>query len=381
MDEIINISVNGYSLTKDSNVAGTMGDCNSTKLRITFAENWSEYAKSITFWNALGENPVKRQLGTDLLEDILKSYDVYLVPIPGEAMTEEGENSFVIEGSIDGKVKRSVEGKLKVIYSPSADNAGDPESVTPDLATQIRAEIDAVKVDIGVAKEAAHHANEAERNAKSAYDYAESAEKAKDAIENMTVSAETLEPNEEATVEKAYVGDILNMHFGIPAGESGVYMGDTEPTDPNIKVWVDTSGGADGALTLERLNVGHVEMYGDSFGGFTIHNKGVQGYAPESTLVMGDDLEYNSKVVHHEGNTKRLENGGLENVLTDAEKVAFMRNTGLDARLGGIEANISTLGSMLGEMDAAIDEILAAQEAYIASNEPPHSITEGGEGE
>lgn len=379
MDEIINISVNGYSLTKDSNVAGTQGDCNSTKLRITFAENWSEYAKSITFWNALGENPVKRQLGTDLLEDILTSYDVYLVPIPGEAMTDEGINSFVIEGSIDGKVKRSVEGKLKVLYSPSADNAGNPESVTPDLATQIRAEIDAVKGDIAEAKRAEGYAGEAENYSVEAKAAMNLAHDARIAIEGMTVSAETLEPNEEASVEKAYKGNILNMHFGIPAGESGVYMGAEEPTDPNVKVWLDTSGGADEVLTAKRVIVDGVEIYRDDDGVLTIYRPAFEDSLESELKMYFDGIFFNGMEMYHTGNLFDLKQPG--NVLDDFSKSIFMHNTGLDARLGGIEANISTLGSMLGEMDAAIDEILAAQEAYIASNDPPHTTTEGGDGE
>lgn len=37
--------------------------------------------------------------------------------------------------------------------------------------------------------------------------------------------------------------------------------------------------------------------------------------------------------------------------------------------------------SLINIVNAALDDILATQEAYIASNEPPHSIAEGGEGE
>ena len=355
MDEIINISVNGYSLTKDGNVAGTMGDCNSTKLRITFAENWSEYAKSITFWNALGENPVKLQLGTDLLEDILKSYDVYLVPIPGEAMTEEGMNSFVIEGSIDGKVKRSVEGNLKVLYSPSANEAGKPASVTPDLATQLRAEMDAVKDDIAEAKEAEGYAQEAK-------DYAQSVKDAKEAIDDMTVSAETLEAGAQATVEKAYVGKSINMHFGIPAGTSGVYMGKEEPTDPDIKVWIDTSGSAEDGLRVNKLIVDVAEIYMNDYGDLCIYKPTTENEygAPNlgGTLsIENGELLFNGMPIGAGGGSidiKDLTKDLTHNPLTDIEKANFMRNTGLDA--------------LLGEMDVAIDEILEAQEALIGGD-------------
>ena len=50
---------------------------------------------------------------------------------------------------------------------------------------------------------------------------AENAEAAQSAIENMTVSSETLEPDSEATVEKTVVGGVVNLEFGIPRGATG----------------------------------------------------------------------------------------------------------------------------------------------------------------
>ena len=237
MDEIINISVNGNSLKKDYNGAGVQGDCNSTKLRITFSENWDVYAKIITFWNALGQNPVQIQLGTNLLEDILVSHRVYVVPIPGEAMTESGENTFVIHGIVDGSVKRTVEGKLKVLPSMQADNAGEPVDPTPTQAEQLRAELDAVIEDIEDAKEAA---TEAATNAKEAKDAAFLAVESKEAITEMTVSSETLAPGAAPTVAKWTADGVYNLHFGIPNGESGVYIGASAPTDESMRVWIDT---------------------------------------------------------------------------------------------------------------------------------------------
>lgn len=262
MDEIINIKINGDAITKDSNVAGNQYECNSKKLRLTFSDNWDGFGKSITFWNAIGENAVKIQLGMDELEDWGNSR-VYIVPIPGEAMTEAGECSFVIEGEVDGIVKRTASDKLKVKYSPKAENAGNPESVTPDLATQLRNEIDSMYVDIAEVKQVGDEVNaglgkveeavslvqSAEQSAiaadNSAWSAAIEAENARDAIANMTVEAETLPPGSDASVMKTDANGVVGLMFGIPEGNSGVYVGSEEPTDPDIKVWIDISGEED----------------------------------------------------------------------------------------------------------------------------------------
>ena len=262
MDEIINIKINGNILTKDGNLAGTQYECNSTKLRLMFDENWDGFGKTITFWNAVGENPVKLQLGTDRIEEISNTR-VYLVPIPGEAMTEAGECTFVIEGVVDGIIKRTVSDKLKVKYSPRAENAGNPESITPDLATQIRNEIDGIVEDIAEVKavgdevnaglskvdDAVAMAQSAEQSAiaadNSAWSAVVDAEKARDEIAEMTVMSETLPPGSDATVEKSKMDGVLRLLFGIPEGNPGVYIGSEEPTDPDIKVWIETDGEPD----------------------------------------------------------------------------------------------------------------------------------------
>ncbi len=280
MDGIIEVKVNGNSISKDNDCAGVQGESNSTVLRISFAENWDGYGKRIVFYDALGKNPVKIQLGTNLLEDILKDTRVYLVPIPSEAMTEAGYNSFVIQGEVDGIVKKTVEAKLKVLYSPYTGDANDPKDITPSEAAQLRTEMDAVLDDIAKAEEAKVRAAESARIAADealnagtkaglASTCVEQAAEARDAameaevgarqererIENMTVSSSTLEAGAEATVNKDELNGVVHLAFGIPVGESGVYIGTEAPTDPNIKVWIDTNGEADASVLPVRAFV------------------------------------------------------------------------------------------------------------------------------
>ena len=213
MDRIIEVKVGGNYITKANKNAGVRGEANVTKLRISFDEGWDEYAKTVTFWDARGENPVERILTTDLLENKAESTRVYIVPIPGEPMAIAGEMTFVIDGfygefveSENGdyeiayadksKRQRSISDKLIVKDAPMTDNAEEPTEPIPEPYEQFQVQIDAIKKDI------------------------QDTAKAKEEIENMNVSCETLPPGEDAFAEK--VGkEGINLHFGIPAGEKG----------------------------------------------------------------------------------------------------------------------------------------------------------------
>ncbi len=97
------------------------------------------------------------------------------------------------------------------------------------------------------ANEASSAASTATNAAGSADNSATKAEAAKLAIENMTVDAETLAPTEKATVEKTADGNVLRLTFGLPKGDSGVYLGIQPPESANV--WIDPSGSPD---VLER---------------------------------------------------------------------------------------------------------------------------------
>ena len=100
MDRIIEVKVKENLLTKDNRNAGVRGEANAKSLRISFDTDWDGYAKSVTFWNALGLNPVRIELTANRLENPAKSTRTYLCPIPGEAMEEAGLLVFVIDGAV-----------------------------------------------------------------------------------------------------------------------------------------------------------------------------------------------------------------------------------------------------------------------------------------
>ena len=134
----------GAHLTKDNRNAGVQHEGNVTFLRIDFDEGWDGYAKTVTFWDALMDNPVKRILTVDLLEDIQASTRIYLAPIPGEAMGEAGDMTFIIDGYVDGKRKRSISDTLFVHPAPFEEEAGEPVDPTPSQAEQLQKQIDEI---------------------------------------------------------------------------------------------------------------------------------------------------------------------------------------------------------------------------------------------
>lgn len=145
MDRIIEVKVCGNHLTKDSNKAGTKGEGNITKLRITFDDNWGDFAKQVVFWDAYGQNPVRILLTTHHIEDITKDTRVYIVPIPHEAMARAGWLTFSVRGSLGIKTQVSISSTLEVEDSPDILESFDP---TPSEVEQMQAEIEAFKDDI-----------------------------------------------------------------------------------------------------------------------------------------------------------------------------------------------------------------------------------------
>lgn len=185
MDRQVEVRIRGSHLTKDSNLAGVRGEANATVLRIDFDARWDGLAKKVTFWDARGQNPVERTLTADMLEDIVRSAHIYLCPIPGEAMTEAGKMTFVVDGWKEGKRYRSVSDNLTVQYAPLVDQADQPVDPTPTQAERLQQQIDNMldgMRDQAVRAENAASGSEAARDA---------AVEAKSAAETAVVAAES----------------------------------------------------------------------------------------------------------------------------------------------------------------------------------------------
>lgn len=186
MKRLIEVKVDGSHLTKNHNLAGVQHEANMTSLRITFDESWDGLAKTVTWWDAKGRNPVKRVLTTDLLEDITKSTRIYLCAIPGEPLAEAGMCTFVIDGYVNGKRQRSISDQLKVEAAAFAADAAEPTDPTPTQAEQLQVQMESVltkiqkAVDVAAAADAAQQTAEAARAA--AEQAAIAAERAEEAM-------------------------------------------------------------------------------------------------------------------------------------------------------------------------------------------------------
>ena len=230
MDRIINVKVGGNYLSKDNKNAGVRGESNVTKLRIVFDEGWDNFAKSVTFWDARGANPVQRILTTDLLENISENTRVYLVPIPAEPMAEAGTLTFIIDGYTDGKIQRSFSDKLEIKDAPIADNAEEPVDPTPTQAEQLQTQIDGIMNTIQNAVIAGQNAKTSEENANNSANSALSslyyteektsvAEMYADDAERYATKAKTSEENAENSANSALNSSNQSQEYAEEAKE------------------------------------------------------------------------------------------------------------------------------------------------------------------
>lgn len=190
MDKTIQINVKGQYVSRGAGDGGVTGSGNVDRLRISFDESWDGYAKTATFWDANGENPVKVILGTNMLDSTDELGRTYLIPIPPEPLAVEGEYIAVIDGTVEGKRGRSETILLHAEYAPMDDDAGEPADPTPTQAEQLQAEIDAIKEDIVDAAAAADAKEAAQAAALAAESSASEAEiSAEEAAESASGAA------------------------------------------------------------------------------------------------------------------------------------------------------------------------------------------------
>ena len=181
MDKTIDIYVNGSYIKKNNNTAGVQGEGNATTLHIIFDNSWADMAKSITYWDSRGENPVTITLTNELLVDLTVSLLEYNTKIPAEPMAYEGKLTFVIDGYVSGVRQRSVQDTLYV--KPALQVANQPVDPTPTQAEQLQSAIEAILPDVQAetikaqtaASAAETSANNAETSATAAASSAEQA--------------------------------------------------------------------------------------------------------------------------------------------------------------------------------------------------------------
>lgn len=120
--------------------------------------------------------------------------------------------------------------------------------------------------------------------------YSEQAQLAKESIEDLTVSSQTLAAGSSASVEKTVDQQtgIVNLEFGIPQGIQGipgqdgvdgergpstVWVGAAEPSDEAYTVWLNPDGTETPLLvTADQVSYSGSSSYGDHTIGLAVHN-------------------------------------------------------------------------------------------------------------
>ena len=155
----IEVQVRGSQVRKDARSAGVQGEGNSTWLVISLDESWDGYAKTLTWLDARGENPVEQILGVDSLLDLLTDTRTYRVTVPPEPLAQAGVCRAVLDGYQDGRRARSVPMEFTVVAAPIYADAQEPADPTPTQAEQLQEQIEAILGGVqGYANEAKSYA-------------------------------------------------------------------------------------------------------------------------------------------------------------------------------------------------------------------------------
>ena len=232
MSRIIKLLIDNEWIRGDRVFAGAAGSHDDVKLRMEFGTMWHDLTKTVEFMDSYHNNAVVRELTTNLL--VSHTDDTYDVPIPAEAKAFSGKmvvtvKGVKIENGLEKEAVLTVYGEFEVKESLWNNSAEVVADITPTVAAQLQAEVDAIKATIVQATEAAESASEdaasAAASAATAVDAAEAAEASAaiaTAVIDMTVSAESKNFDEPASVTKTESGGIYNLHFGIPIGTPGL---------------------------------------------------------------------------------------------------------------------------------------------------------------
>lgn len=142
------------------------------------------------------------------------------------------------------------------------------------------------------ASAATKSAKTADASAKAADAATKSANAAAKKIDDMTVTATGLAPGEAPTAVLTDKDGHYNLALGLTkgdTGDSGVYMGEEEPTDPDVNVWIDPNGAASGIVdeqareSIKALKEDLAQL--DTIVGYTFQN----GYYTTNNQFVIDD--------------------------------------------------------------------------------------------
>lgn len=280
MDRIIEVKVFGNHLMKDGKNAGTRGEANMTNLRITFDKGWDGFDIKVTFLDARGQNPVS----INLIPTLAESENVYLVPIPGEPMAIAGELTYVVEGTKDDKVQRSLSDRLEVKDTPTTDNASEPIPPTEGELAQLRHGIEEIKTNIIEVKDAKGIIEESVKDAK------KYSEQAVESVGKTSYIGENGNWFAWSTEFKVFYDTGVKAQAG-----SEVYVGDNPPARADI--WINPNGKPNAYTAKEidemflkaRTHYAEGKIYGERQ--FSVEETSDANYDGRITFFLNEELE------------------------------------------------------------------------------------------
>ena len=162
MREIFLEITNEY-IKQSSTFGGVQGAGNVTAVILCFDKSWDGFAKTLTWFDAYGENPVQQVLGIDKAQD--GEGRAYRVTVPPEALKEWGSCSLVIDGYKDHARAKSLTAHFEVEPCSEASYATESQDPTPTVAEQLQGEIEDIRETIFKAEESAEAAAASARQA------------------------------------------------------------------------------------------------------------------------------------------------------------------------------------------------------------------------
>lgn len=176
-------------------VVGAAGSHHDVLLELAFSPLWEGLAKTITWFDALGEHPTITVLSPNLLAP--GELEVYRVPIPAEAKAVAGEMELTIKGvavadGVESRATVAATARFRVLPGKWSPDAEESQQITPSQAEQIQAQIEAIKSHFVAAAEDAASA------AASAASASADREAAQEAKETAVTSARQAVESEQA---------------------------------------------------------------------------------------------------------------------------------------------------------------------------------------
>lgn len=285
--DVRSVTIEVYSeyVRKSSRLAGVQGAGNVTEVIIIPDNSWDGMAKTITWFDAHGENPVKVILPVDGAKKLEDGRYAWSSLIPPEPLKYAGECSFVMDGFVDGKRARTIGDKMEVAFAPYAEDPADPSDPTPSQAEQLQKQMDQILATIQDANDAAKSAEESLNAIQEAIDNLP--EGATLVIDNMTTGGKAAALSAEQGKLLGSLSNLTNPQLALANLGAGVRpnLGDNcDFTDPinqkGVTSWSVPSGDS---LIFERWKIqateGSVEADLESGGlklSMTATNQGIK---------------------------------------------------------------------------------------------------------